>query len=484
MNFIIRVKYLPNVMYQTVHCLRPPTPAMYINALGFARQRVHEVKQGMWAHPDASSVPGTSVRLVLSQHEQVEHLRLRKLTKLSKWVLDVKRSVGWKRYRNGKAFAFSELSLVRSAARPQCRTEPIVTKVKTLAKSVKTGSPNGVTFLSWNCLNLSSKNAHKKNMQHFAEVVSTADFVALQEITDLGVLRDKLMPLLNKNKSQNWKLIQSQITGEHRRLECYAFIYRSDRVEVAGTKRDKTDLAYIVQQDNVVSALGWFHRPPMVATFRVINGFTFTAINTHVTYGGRKGYAPKGVEARKLELGNLAGLVAQVQEKHRVDRVLVMGDFNSTPPLQGESAVKNDGFSALVNLLSFKVCIDPTIWSSTMTSQCFENGGRRGRGRIPNPKLFDNILISEPMRAGGGLLLQECGVVDLRKMLPPDVETPRAYICETMSDHFPVFARFALVGGETKYDGPIQMSRVGMKTSVVRGQLLGAPYTPIVRTLH
>ena len=434
----------------------------------------------------------------------------------TKWVLETLRASGrskglWKRYKNGKGFLFAELTLVRAEdvgpiSRFARKTPPTPqqfarktpptpqqfarktpptpqqfarktppTPQQFTGEALKSKAPvlcePSVKFLSWNCFHLSRKTARqKKAIERMVEVINTADFVALQEVDDLEVVPGSIMPLL----PPDWGFVQAQITGRRRRLECYVFLYRLSKFEVVSRKKDLSTLSYIVQQDGVSSAFSWFHRPPMVATFRVKGGFTFTAINIHVTYGGRRGYAPQETAARLLEAGNIAALAAWVQEKHRaVDRVIVMGDFNMHP---------TTGFHDLVDVLGFKVGVDPLHWASSMTSQAVLNGGRATQAPPAPPKLYDNIFISQHLRQDSGVCIVAGGVLDLRDFTPPDIvgeKTLRTFINETLSDHFPVYVQL-VVGERTQYDGPLQMKRVRMQAAIVGDDRIGNPYSSVL----
>ena len=109
-----------------------------------------------------------------------------------------------------------------------------------------------------------------------------------------------------------WKFCQKHIsTGRGRgSSECYAFIWRDSVLELVSD-------AYIVAQEggNGSGAEFYFHRPPMLATFRVKpSGMVFTAATIHLTFSGRKEWEPTGEEARILELKNVAAVAARIED--------------------------------------------------------------------------------------------------------------------------------------------------------------------------
>eukprot|EP00941_MAST-03F_sp_MAST-3F-sp1_P005988 g5988.t1 len=340
--------------------------------------------------------------------------------------------------------------------------------------------------LSWNCLHLSAKTGSTvKAMAALRRVICQGDFIALQEIDDEEIVKSIVKEM--SSTETEWKFCQKRIsTGRGRgSSECYAFIWRDSVLELVSD-------AYIVAQEggNGSGAEFYFHRPPMLATFRVKpSGMVFTAATIHLTFSGRKEWEPTGEEARILELKNVAAVAAKIEDVYDgvIDRIMFLGDFNLP--------ARCNYFEDLIGALGYTRSLDPDVWVSMTskidmlpTMQSAEEKEKRkkrerGKRKLPkdDDKLYDNIFLSPPLRQGAaenGGKVEETGVINLMDLMKgsmregwdmgvPDkskleMKLKKLAVRTQLSDHLPIFCDLSLVTKGVPYKPIKKKVKVGI----------------------
>ena len=328
------------------------------------------------------------------------------------------------------------------------------------------------------------------------------------------------MAELNRDGLQ-WDYCQQRISdrGGAGSAEHYAFVWRRSAVECLLSPDGHGGQGYILRghQDRA-AAETFFHRPPMLSLFAVRNAsFVFAATVIHVTFDGRENdYAPVKIPARKLEAENLAALACLIQEnhEHQIDRVLMFGDYNM--PCRPEN------FESLLGpILGYAPCLDPeTCPAPSMLSKVDAIDGEAGadggmaatlggkstkkkRAPIPGDFLWDNIIMSPPLRVAGGADVLASGVCNLVALLEdiampmmmgaPLIEDPvkaavamhemkKQLLRATVSDHMPVFADLTTGPRCCDHSGGNSRPPREVKIEVVRlsnGTKLGRQYTSV-----
>ena len=386
--------------------------------------------------------------------------------------------------------------------------------------------------VTWNLLHLSKKQADtKKAMRFIRRVIHEADFAALEEVDD-----ECVVPAVVADLGPEWAYCQQRISdrGGAGSSEHYAFVWRRDAVECLIAPEDaqactrcknmhqqQGGKGYILKGHKDRAAVeSFFHRPPMVSIFRVRNnGFVFAATVIHVTFDGRENdYAPVKIPARKLEAENLAALAYLMQVDHdlEIDRVIMFGDYNM--PCRPEN------FESLLGpKLGYSPCLDPeTCPTASMLSKsdggdvggaddadyfsvAIKGGKKKKRGPIPGDFLWDNIILSPPLRSTGGrggAEVAASGVCDLVSLLDdfmnPDalmikgvqmyadqaqaasaiLKIKKALLKDAVSDHMPVFADLTTGSHYGRATGRADATRI----EVVRlpdGSKLGREYVSV-----
>ena len=340
------------------------------------------------------------------------------------------------------------------------------------------GGVKGLRVLSWNCLHLSEKTgAAKKAVSALQRVIREADFIALQEIDDLHVV-ESLVKGLSKSSGE-WDFLQERISKGRGAgsQECYAFIWRKSAVELVSP-------GYIVSgEGGGAGAECYFHRPPLVASFRARpSGFVFTAATIHITYSGRKKtWAPVDEAARILELKNMAALAARLEAEYDgvVDRILLLGDFNLP--------AREKYFADLLGpALGYQPSLDPDVWVSMSSNigllpGVMPNAGKHAHKKRTKTtdKLYDNVYLSPALRdaAAGGDVIGG-GVINLMDMLqgampagwdlgvndPTALEfkMKRVVVEQTISDHLPVWCDLSVTDGVPYQASKLNQVKVGI----------------------
>jgi endonuclease/exonuclease/phosphatase (EEP) superfamily protein YafD len=167
--------------------------------------------------------------------------------------------------------------------------------------------PQGrVRIATWNLRKFSDRVDHPPDLVTIARIIqeNSFDLLAIQEVQQQGQIVQKLRRQLN----EPWRVEITAQTGNHER---YAFLYRSDRVELIEGPRlaEGPDAAV-------------FDRRPANATFKSGN-FDFMLLTAHLWYGEKANNAKRRAEAEAL-VRIAAGIAQRGAEKD----LIVLGDFN------------------------------------------------------------------------------------------------------------------------------------------------------------
>lgn len=176
------------------------------------------------------------------------------------------------------------------------------------------------SVVSWNLYNLGSSKSDKE-LTFIADVMSPYDLIAIQEVVagPAGPLAIKrLVKQLNKGKTKWSSVVSAPTSGSAQSSERYAFIWRTD---VFSKKvfawLDKT---YAQNID----------REPYVGKF-IYQNKPFILINFHATQKKKK-------PEREIKL------LLQLQNSYPDQRVIFLGDFNTSPAHTVFNPLKKTGW--------------------------------------------------------------------------------------------------------------------------------------------
>lgn len=241
-------------------------------------------------------------------------------------------------------------------------------------------------------------------MQRLAHIVRQFDVVAIQEIRskEQNVL-PTFLQFINANGSR-YDFVIGPRQGRTSSKEQYAFVYNSATIELM------PDSVYVVPDPEDL-----FHRPPLVAGFRVRgppNPFTFTLINIHTD-----------PDEADLEVDALADVYLSVlQQPGADDDVIVLGDLNVSDRKLGR-------LGAIPGMM-WAISGEPTNTRMTQT--------------------YDNLLWLRQTTEFTG----RSGVYNLMDELGLTMEQALA-----ISDHMPVWAEFSAVEAPLVAAAPDQLRR-------------------------
>lgn len=183
-----------------------------------------------------------------------------------------------------------------------------------------------VRIASFNTLHLGWGSS--KDLELVATVLADFDVVALQEVMKgdaltLLVSQLELVSTQAEGINIDWNSTVSEKIGRSRYKEAYAFVWRTDRVQL------------VPQSTFVVNDVGdRFMREPYVASF-ISGNFDFTLVSAHFIYGDRK--ADRQIEARAID-----DVYQYLQDSDMQENdVILLGDFNLTPSDQSWQGLKD-----------------------------------------------------------------------------------------------------------------------------------------------
>lgn len=196
---------------------------------------------------------------------------------------------------------------------PSCQTPPKSvrgTAPAPVPSPVQDTPVETITVASWNLQVFGrSKASDERILNGMAHIISTFDFIAIQEIKDISGNAFQALMGAVKAKNPQFTFALSPRVGSGGAIEQYAFIFRKDRIAVidAGTIYSGSEV-------------NEFARPPLISHFRTVSGnFDFVAINVHT--------APENANA---EIRALASVVRFALNRYPDEKdVIVLGDLNA-----------------------------------------------------------------------------------------------------------------------------------------------------------
>jgi endonuclease/exonuclease/phosphatase family metal-dependent hydrolase len=256
-----------------------------------------------------------------------------------------------------------------------------------------------LTVGTWNVRMLSANSRDATERGLILDQLERFDLVALQEVRDdsiVGILTNGL-----RARGGTWDWVQSAAVGTAPNDERYAWVWRTDRVQLVGGVETWDDVGDL------------FIREPSWASFRA-GAFDFTVITVHTLYGDTM--AERRAEAQLLDDVWLAVRSGDLGGERDV---LLVGDLNLPPD--------DRGFDEL------RAVADPLFGPDAQTT------------------IADNTLDNVWLDLGATReWTGEAGVVRFDEAPPFDGDDAAASLA--VSDHRPLWATFRTDGPDD--DGP------------------------------
>ncbi len=180
--------------------------------------------------------------------------------------------------------------------------------------------PAQISIASFNIRIFSNKSRSEQELSLIAKLLRKYDVIAIQELRDEKVLKRTITILKNLGYSYQYDL--SDPVGTKTAHELYAFLYRSDKVQ-------------LIQKGLIYkNAPEKFIRPPFYANFKAGN-FDFTLMTIHILFGKNK-------SLRRPEILALANAYQTIQQKDgKENDLILLGDFNMSPDDAGFQQLKS-----------------------------------------------------------------------------------------------------------------------------------------------
>ena len=203
--------------------------------------------------------------------------------------------------------------------------ERTVDRILSLRKSLRSKVPertvnDTLLLATWNVRDFDSNNfKHGPRLDeafyYIAEVISSFDLVAVQEVNrDLAAL-DRVMRILGPN----WKYIATDITeGRSGNNERAAFLYDERKVRFQGVAGE-----IVLPKGSLVADDRQFARTPFMVNFQS-GWFKFSLCSVHLYYGDASG---PGYDRRVQEIGKIAQFLAKRAQDESTNMIL-LGDMN------------------------------------------------------------------------------------------------------------------------------------------------------------
>jgi len=252
-------------------------------------------------------------------------------------------------------------------------------------------APSTIRIATWNLRKFSERQGagqYPPDLVEIARIIKAAQFdlIAIQEVQREGQIVEKLRRQLN----EPWRHVVSDGTGNHER---YAFLYRSDRVDIVDGS------AHLVLGPETAV----FDRAPFTASFKA-GDFDFVLLTVHLSYTDHA--------RRAAEAGALAALARRMVDESAEKDLIVLGDFNEQHQRGNLHVFEEQGWT--------KCNRDATNLSSSET--------------------YDNLLIDQKYTK------EWTGVAGTWRFDEMDYANDDKQAMEFVSDHRPAWGEFSIVG--------------------------------------
>lgn len=238
-------------------------------------------------------------------------------------------------------------------------------------------------------------------MDILARTITEFDIVAIQEIRDASGIA--IVDLENEVDllGEDYTTIVGPRLGRTSSKEQYAYMFRTNRIESIG--------AYTFDD----SALDYFHREPLIAKFKAINGnFDFVLVTLHTD-----------PDEATEEINALPLVVANAQNYFAEKDVIIIGDLNADC-----SYFDEDDYECPMRAGEYTWLIDNNMDTTLSGSSC----------------TYDRIIILDDLDSD---FTGKAGVYRF-----DDVYNLTEYDAEAVSDHYPIWAEFYINKDEKNSD--------------------------------
>lgn len=257
------------------------------------------------------------------------------------------------------------------------------------------GDKEEITVGAFNIQVFGTTKASKDEvMEIISDTICRYDIVAIQEIRDSSGTAIKTLMEDVKEKNPSYEYVIGERLGRTSSKEQYAYIYNSEKVELASTPQTYPEDA----------GTDPFHREPYIASFRSTDGdfiATFATIHTD----------PDEAEEEIAALTEVAEYCTEVLPEDEM--VILMGDFNADC-----SYFDEDDASSPLRSGEYAWLIGNDFDTTTKSTDC----------------TYDRIVILGDYQ---NYYTGDAGVMRFDELYDLDQD-----LTEDVSDHYPVYARF------------------------------------------
>lgn len=162
----------------------------------------------------------------------------------------------------------------------------------------------------------------RESLQYIAEIISSFDVCAIQEINeDIGPLKDVVRLL-----GSSWQFIATDITqGPSGNRERMAFVYDTRKVTFRNIAGE-----IVIPKHKLLSDEQQFARTPFIVSFQA-GWFKFVICTVHI-YFGTESKNSEGYQRRVEEISYIANELAD-RAKRDDENYILLGDFNIKNPI-------------------------------------------------------------------------------------------------------------------------------------------------------
>lgn len=219
----------------------------------------------------------------------------------------------------------------------------VINKLKILKQDLEDEIPaklfnENVLIGTWNIRDFdSNKFGHgpriDESFYYLAEILSSFDLIAIQEVNEELSAFQKLMYILGPA----WDYIMTDVTlGRSGNGERMAYVYDTNRVSF-----EKIAGEIVLSKRNLVNDELQFARTPFLVAFQS-GWFKFNLCTVHIYYGGTSG---EKLARRVEEIESIANTLSKRAKKNK-ENLILLGDFNIvSPEHETMKALENNDFT-------------------------------------------------------------------------------------------------------------------------------------------
>ena len=278
--------------------------------------------------------------------------------------------------------------------------------------------------IKWRSADADSPKRDVRSLLFIATILERFDVIALQELQGYTDALQEVLRWLNRDNPARWRVVLTDVVeGDAGDSERLGYLFDSSRFDLDGLVGEIVIPPEEIGNVSETRLGRQFAKTPYAVSFRSVQSteMAFMLITVHLIWGSDPAL-------RAAEANRLASWIADWAESPHVwdPDIFALGDFNADRVTNPDNTI-NPIYAPFASILTIPAKM---------------NGFPRTIFAAGQDKHYDMITWHDP--AGTfGLTIDDCGYFDIDTVLRPGYSLSKGSFSFRVSDHYPMWARFA-----------------------------------------